>query len=237
MAKERRKEFRQAQMQDPALSPIMRYLEKGDFRGQSISKWEEVTIVKAAEDYVLWNEGNESSTDLLYRIDKVGENNLKKVCVPKAYQQQLMNLVHNGKCTIHMSAEQMYRTLHMRYYWAGMCAACAYHVKVCDTCQRTTYAPSRKKGGRQYIPVSSPFACCAIGVVGPIGNSASRTSNGNRFIVTIVDWFTRWVEAYPVKDASQESIVEALEQFTSKHGVPRLFILGACRGWPRVTSE
>ena len=46
MAKERRKEFRQAQMQDPALSPIMRYLEKGDFRGQSISKWEEVTIVK-----------------------------------------------------------------------------------------------------------------------------------------------------------------------------------------------
>ena len=46
MAKERRKEFRQAQMQDPALSPIMRYLEKGDFRGQSISKWEEVTIVE-----------------------------------------------------------------------------------------------------------------------------------------------------------------------------------------------
>ena len=93
----------------------------------------------------------------------------------------------------------------------------------CDVCQKTGHPPKRK-GGRHFIPTSSPFACCAIDIVGPIGNKDSATESGNRYIVTIIDWFSRWVEAFAVKDCTQECILEALNEFTSRHGIPRRLV-------------
>ena len=94
----------------------------------------------------------------------------------------------------------------------------------CDTCQRTGYPPKRNAGGRQYIPTASPFACCAIDVVGPIGNKDAVTARGNQYIVTIIDWFTRWVMAVPVASPTEKNICFALEKFTAIHGIPRRLV-------------
>ena len=57
-----------------------------------------------------------------------------------------------------------------------------------------------------------------------MGSAAQATDQGSRFVVTIIDWFTRWIEAYAVKDTSTESICEALEKSTLKHGIPRRIV-------------
>ena len=98
-----------------------------------------------------------------------------------------------------------------------------YH-STCDTCQRTGNPPRRNAGGRQYIPTSSPFACVAINVVGPIGDKDAVTEDGKRFIVTIIDWFTRYIEAYSIKDCTEKSIIQSMEHFTSRHGIPRRIV-------------
>ena len=81
-------------------------------------------------------------------------------------------------------------------------------------CQHTAYPPRASKGGRQFIESSSPFACCAVDVVGPVGPKGGATVRGNRFIVTIVDYFSRWIEAFPITTPSAENIQKCLEKFS-----------------------
>ena len=128
-------------------------------------------------------------------------------------------MCHDNPWTCHPNTDQMFRMLSLRYHWPQMRMSCHMYHSTCDTCQRTGNPPRRNAGGRQYIPTSSPFSCVAIDVVGPIGNKDAVTEGGKRFIVTIIDWFTRYIEAYSVKDCTEKSIIESMEHFTSRHGM------------------
>ncbi len=173
-----------------------------------------------SEKYILHGEN-----DVLCKITTSERtSNTLRVCVPSSLQDKLLEMCHDNPWTCHPTADQMYKMLSLRYYWPQMRAACTLYQRSCDICQRTGYPPKRHAGGRAYVPTSSPFACCAIDVVGPIGPKQAVTNKGNRWIVTIIDWFSRYVEAIPVKDTSEQSIIEALEDFTSRHGIPRRLV-------------
>ncbi|KAM0724689.1 Retrovirus-related Pol polyprotein from transposon 412 [Formica fusca] len=47
------------------------------------------------------------------------------------------------------------------------------------------------------------------------------TDSGNRFLLVIVDCFTKWVEAFPLRNIRAEAVAEIfIKQFISRHGVP-----------------
>jgi len=48
-----------------------------------------------------------------------------------------------------------------------------------------------------------------------------KTDSGNRFVLVIVDCFTKWVEAFPVKNTRAKTIAEVfVREIISRHGVP-----------------
>ena len=54
-------------------------------------------------------------------------------------------------------------------------------------------------------------------IVGPL----PRTSRGNRYILTVVDHFTKHAEAYPLPDKETPTVARALlNEFVSRYGVP-----------------
>ena len=54
-------------------------------------------------------------------------------------------------------------------------------------------------------------------IVGPL----PRTSRGNRYILTVVDHFTKHAEAYALPDQEAPTVVRAfLNEFVSRYGVP-----------------
>lgn len=57
------------------------------------------------------------------------------------------------------------------------------------------------------IPVKSPWYQVGIDFVGPISPTAD---DGSVYILTITDYFTKWVEAIPTVDKSAASVSTAL---------------------------
>ena len=98
--------------------------------------------------------------------------------------------------------------LRNRYYWATMRADCAMHVQRCNTCQRTAYGPRHHKGIPYVVPISAPFATVAFDIVGPIGIKATR--KGNKYILTAIDYFTRYMEAFAIPDETPETVAAAI---------------------------
>ena len=57
----------------------------------------------------------------------------------------------------------------------------------------------------------------AVDVLGPL----PRTSRGNRYVLVAIDYFTKWMEAYPLPDQEATTVAEALVQgMFSRFGTP-----------------
>ena len=66
--------------------------------------------------------------------------------------------------------------------------------------------------------IETPFQRIAIDIVGPI---KPVTSSGHRYILTMVDYATRYPEAVPLRSIETTRVAEAMVHIFSRAGVPR----------------
>lgn len=89
----------------------------------------------------------------------------------------------------------------------------------CDICQRTT-----PKGRVGKIPlgnltlIATPFERDAVNLIGPL---FPVTDRGNRYILTVAYYATRYPEAIALPRIETEYVAEALLQIFSRVGVPK----------------
>ena len=89
----------------------------------------------------------------------------------------------------------------------------------CDICQRTIAKGRVPSVPLRKMPViDTPLERVAVDVVGPI---FPPTERGNKYILTIMDYATRYPEAVPLKDIQAETVAEALVNMFTRVGVPK----------------
>ena len=90
--------------------------------------------------------------------------------------------------------------------------------KSCDICQRTI-----QKGRVTKVPlgkftlIDTPFKRVAVDIAGPIEPRSARKS---RYILTVIDYATRYPEAVALPGIETESVAEALVEMFSRVGIP-----------------
>jgi len=57
-----------------------------------------------------------------------------------------------------------------------------------------------------------------IGVINP------NSSVGHKFILTAIDYFTRWSEATPCKSANQEIVIEMIKRLITHFDIPHTIV-------------
>ena len=85
-------------------------------------------------------------------------------------------------------------------------------------CQRTVKKWNFKKVPLESMPlINMPFKRVGVDIIGPI---APPSEAGHRYILTLVDYATRYPEAVPLKKITTESVAEALLDIYSRVGIP-----------------
>jgi len=116
--------------------------------------------------------------------------------------ETILYIVHNHEMGGHFGIDSTYNKIAERYYWKGMYEDTKKYIKFCDNCQRRG-----QKGGKSYlnpIEVGEPFERIGIDFVGPL----EKTRRGNRYILVITDYLTKWPEAKAMKDATATNVVK-----------------------------
>ena len=118
----------------------------------------------------------------------------------------------------HLSRKKTSDCLLARFYWPGIIHEVSQHCKSCGTCQKSAGPRNIKQAHLVPLPIiGEPFQRIAMDIVGPL----IRSKSGNKYILVICDYSTRYPEAVPLKNIEAETIAEELRKFFPWMGVPQ----------------
>src|SRR3954447_13599536 len=128
-------------------------------------------------------------------------------------------MTHNHPTGGHLGKDTVYDKISTRFWWKGMYKDIERYLKTCDSCQRRG-----NKGGTGYlnpIKVGQPFERIGIDFVG----SLERTKKGNRYILVMTDYLTKWPEAKAMKEATADNVIQFIyEKVICRHGCPKIIL-------------
>lgn len=139
--------------------------------------------------------------------------------VPQDCRQQVFHISHSVLMGGHMGIKKTLARMEPWVFWPGMAAQVTRMVRSCDICQKTADKGRATAAPLHPLPIiSEPFSRVAVDIVGPI---VPCSSDRSKYILTIVDFATRWPEAVPLRDIEAQTVVEALFQVMCRIGIPR----------------
>ncbi|XP_070035062.1 uncharacterized protein [Nicotiana tomentosiformis] len=126
-------------------------------------------------------------------------------CIGAKQASTIMVGVHSGVCGPHMSGYVLAKKiLRAAYYWLTMERDCISFVHKCHQCQVHGDLIHSLPSELHTISVPWPFVAWGMDVIGPI---EPAVSNGHRFILVAIDYFTKWVEAVTFKSVTKKAVV------------------------------
>ena len=186
--------------------------------------WEEAEEAKGTNDlgpqFIKENE-------LLYRVKKIKQNGIvsfqsKQLVVPTNRRYEILYYFHESKWSGHLGVTKTLQRLKERYYWPGMKGQVAAWIASCRICASRKDPKMKRVGKLHPIPVPpSAFSTIGIDIVGPLTTSRK----GNKYILVITDYLTRWPEAFAIPNQQADTIAKILvEEIICRYSVPRRII-------------
>ncbi|XP_068240937.1 uncharacterized protein [Palaemon carinicauda] len=142
-----------------------------------------------------------------------------QLVVPDKLRHAVIELAHDSLMSGHLGIQKTTAHIQSNFYWPGMSVQITRFCRSCDACQRTVDKGRIKKVKLGRMPlIQEPFQCVAVDIVGPI---EPRASDGSRYILTILDYATRYPEAVALKNIDSVTVAEALLSVFSQVGIPK----------------
>ena len=159
---------------------------------------------------------------LIYRVwrpsgtDTGDIRTCEQLVLPRRYRATVLRLAHDIPLRGHLGITKTKDRILARYYWPGVFQDVARYCRTCEVCQRSG---TRKLPKASMIPMplmERPFQRIAMDLVGPL----PRTKKGNRFILVLCDYATRYPEAIPLSSTEAPRIAKELVGYFAHFGIP-----------------
>ncbi|CAF1425819.1 unnamed protein product [Adineta ricciae] len=179
------------------------------------------TFSPVRSPYVLVN-------DLLYKIRNTIKNqdhriisNKHLLVIPASMRKKLIEWAHDHPMAGHAGRTKTIHRLSSRVFWPALRKDVYKYVQGCISCQQFKYNTQPLSMPMQLHMVTEPWHTIGVDIMGPF----PITQRQKQYLLVVVDYFTRWVELFPLRTTTSNTIANVLvDQVFCRYGTP-FFIL------------
>lgn len=185
-------------------SPVLEYLQASRRHSPGITAKERDRIWHRSKGYRFDN-------GVLYKRMAAGTEKV----VPRPEQRaNLIRRVHQD--VGHYGVKKTYSLLEPTYWWVGMFNQVQYEVAACTACDRAKASFEVRDPVLKPLPIMGMFYrwgvdLCKMPVI---------STDGNRYVVVMIEHFSKWVELVPIPEKTAANTAEALKRVLTMFGAP-----------------
>ena len=160
---------------------------------------------------------------VLYRrwedIPGKGLNKCLQFVLPQDLVPTVLEQLHNAPSGSHLGVSKTVEKVRRRFYWPGQRRDIERWCAACESCATRKALPTKPRAAMQADLPSGPFERVAMDILGPL----PITTRGNKYILVVGDYFTKWVESFPLASIEAEKVAEVfVHQFVCRFGTPNI---------------
>ena len=204
------------QQRDPDIGPILRrrIAQKEQPRPQEL-------IAESEATKVLWGQWHSLIVldGVLYRKAKryYGQTSVLQLVVPAIKRTEFIMRCHEGMTGGHRAFRATLDQVQRRGFWVGWRRDVKRYCRQCKNCVCYHRGRLPRSGPLQPMVVGHIMERCHVDITGP----HPRTARGSKYILTCVDAFSKWAEAFPIPNKEAKTIARVLvEQVFCRFGTP-----------------
>ena len=126
-----------------------------------------------------------------------------QIVVPGSMRRVVFEREHSVH---HAGVHKTYGLIRERYFWVGMFKYIQTMCMACDVCQKSKRAFKPKERMQEYkTGDTAPRSTVALDIA-----TLPRSTDDYRYLLVIVDLFSRYIELVPLRDQSAETVCSAV---------------------------
>ena len=198
-------EIAAAQRQDREIGFVMTLVENN----QEKPPWKEVELQSSAVKS-LWTEWErlEIRGGVLKRkwVSTDGLQRRWQIILPVKFRKEFIKLIHSGMSNGHLGRAKTEEQIKFRTYWPNWAFDVKMELKRCEPCAQYHRGKAPHQSYLNPIMAGEPFEVIAVDITG----KHPKSNKGNEYIVTVIDMFSKWAEAYPVRNHTAPVVARVL---------------------------
>jgi hypothetical protein len=138
---------------------------------------------------------------------------IEQILIPDHLKFEISQKSHDQG---HFGIKRTQEAIALRFFWPKWKADVVKIVASCLHCNQRKGPHTRAALPLKRYQASEPMQRIAIDMLGPL----PLTESGNKYMIVVTDYFTKWIEAIPVPNQEAATVCEALISFISRFGIP-----------------
>ena len=206
--------IRRAQHKDPVLSQLFAWKQQG-----CRPAWGDVSAagLSLKAYWAQWESVREEDGVLYREFVLEGKKTRRQILVPTSLQGEVFAQLHAAVTGGHMGVRRTLANIRARFYWVKLKEDVMDRCRRCSSCAARKPPTKKKKAPLKKYVMGLPLERVALDILGPL----PLTAQGNRYVLVMSDYFTKWVEAVALPDQEAKTTADAfVTHFVTKFGVP-----------------
>jgi hypothetical protein len=201
------------QRNDPDIGCVIIWLEKGRKPTRDVIAGESPIVRNL---WLNWDILHLKNGVLFRKLTCKDKTIKEQLVIPSLLKKDVLKSCHNFKLSAHLGIDKTVFKVKSSFYWYKMKDDVKDFIRNCTVCASRKRPTKQGRHGLIEYSVSFPLDRVCTDVVGPLPVS----QQGNRYILVVMDQFTKFVECYAIPNQKAEIVARKIVyEYFSRYGV------------------